>query len=66
MPQCICGEHFTTTSFDPYNKDSDICPKCRSNTTPRSYVTSYSWDCEGLTGMVLDINSSKKGEPNYE
>ena len=66
MPQCVCGEHFTMTSYDMYNRDSDICPKCKNSSTPRSYVASYSWDCESLSGMVLDMNSNKKGDSSNE
>jgi len=66
MPQCICGEHFTTTSFDAYNKESDLCPRCKSVSTPRSYLSSYSWDCESMTRMVLDMSGNNSGRSDYD
>ena len=60
MPQCMCGCHFTTTTFDMDNKESDLCPSCRNNSSPKSYSSSYQWDCENISGQILDINSSSR------
>ena len=58
MPQCICGRHFTTTSFDTSKKDMDICPKCRDSSAPKSYTSSYSWDCENVSGVLFNMSGS--------
>lgn len=65
MPQCMCGRSFTRTTFDVENKDNDICPKCRDSSAPKSYINSYSWDCENVTGMVIDM-SGNSGGSNFD
>ena len=57
MPQCVCGRHFTQTSYDLKNKESDLCPKCRDASTPKSYINSIEWDCEDVTGILIDMNN---------
>ncbi len=65
MPQCICGEYFSVTSFDPYSQDNDICPKCKASSTPRSYISSYYSDCEGLTSSIVETFTFT-GSKDYE
>lgn len=60
MPQCMCGRFFSITSYDVDKKDNDVCPKCRDSSAPKSYTNSYSWDCENITGLAIDMNSGNK------
>jgi len=61
MPQCMCGSFFSTTSYNVDRKENDICPRCRDASTPKSYTSTYQWDCENVTGILIDMSGSQGG-----
>lgn len=57
MPSCICGEFFSTVTYNIDRPEDDICPKCKSSATSTSYVSSHEWVAEDVSGLVLNSNN---------
>jgi hypothetical protein len=60
MPQCMCGNFFSTTTYTD-EKEDDLCPRCKDASTPASYTSSYQWTCENTSNLLLDANFSSGG-----